>query len=52
MRRRNGVAEPALLIRDRSKIWMCSIVRGVRDFDLLQQIDPSWRVMFYKIGTQ
>ena len=31
----------------------CAVLsRNVRDFDLLQQLDPSGKVMFYRIGPQ
>jgi len=49
---RRRVLNDALLFATARK-YGCTVLSGnVRDFDLLQQLDPSGRVMFYKTGAQ
>ena len=45
---RRRVLNDALLFATARKYGCAVLSRSVRDFDLLQQIDPSGRVMFYK----
>ncbi len=47
---RRRVLNDALLFATARKYGCAVLSRNVRDFDLLQQLDPSGRVMFYKIG--
>jgi predicted nucleic acid-binding protein len=49
---RRRVLNDALLFATARKYGCALLSRNVRDFDLLQQLDPSGKVMFYKIGTQ
>lgn len=49
--RRRGLND-ALLFATARKYGCAVLSRNVRDFDLLQQLDPSGRVIFYKIGAQ
>lgn len=48
---RRRVLNDALLFATARKYGCAVLSRNVRDFDLLQQLDPSGRVMFYKIGA-
>ena len=48
---RRRVLSDALLFASARKYGCAVLSRNVRDFDLLQQLDPSGRVMFYKIGA-
>ena len=45
------VLNDALLFATARKYGCVVLSRNVRDFDLLQQLDPSGRVMFYRIGA-
>jgi predicted nucleic acid-binding protein len=49
---RRRVLNDALLFATARKYGCALLSRNVRDFDLLQQLDPSGEVMFYKIGAQ
>jgi|ERR1043166_2527713 predicted nucleic acid-binding protein len=49
---RRRVLNDALLFATGRKYGCALLSRNVRDFDLLQQLDPSGQVMFYKIGAQ
>ena len=49
---RTQVLNGALLFATARKYRCAVLSRNVRDFDLLQQLDPSGKVMFYKIGAQ
>ena len=42
----------ALLFATARKYGCVVLSRNVRDFDLLQQLDPSGKVMFYKMDAQ
>ncbi|MBZ5658395.1 MAG: type II toxin-antitoxin system VapC family toxin [Acidobacteriia bacterium] len=48
---RRRVLNDALLFATARKYGCVVLSRNVRDFDLLQQLDPSGRVMFYRIGA-
>ena len=48
---RRRVLNDALLFATARKYGCAVLSRNVRDFDLLQQLDPSGRVVFYKIGV-
>ena len=48
---RRRVLNDALLFASAGKYGCAVLSRDVRDFDLLQQLDPSGRVVFYKIGV-
>ena len=50
--RRGRVLNDALLFATARKYGCAVLSPNVRDFDLLQQLDPSGKVMFYKIGAQ
>jgi hypothetical protein len=45
------VLNDALLFASARKYGFAVLSREVRDFDLLQQLDLSGRVVFYKIGA-
>jgi predicted nucleic acid-binding protein len=45
---RRRVLNDALLFATARKYGCAVLSRNVRDFDLLQQLDPSGKVMFYK----
>jgi predicted nucleic acid-binding protein len=49
---RRRVLNDALLFATARKYGCAVLSRNVRDFDLLQQLDPSGRVIFYKIGAR
>ena len=49
---RRRVLNDALLFATARKYGCAVLSRNVRDFDLLQQLDPSGKVVFYKIGAQ
>ena len=49
---RRRVLNDALLFATARKYGCAVLSRNVRDFDLLQQLDPSGKVMFYKVGAQ
>ncbi len=49
---RRRVLNDALLFATARKYGCAVLSRNVRDFDLLQQLDPSGRVIFYRIGSQ
>ena len=49
---RRRVLNDALLFATARKYGCAVLSRNVRDFDLLQQIDPSGKVMFYKIDAR
>jgi predicted nucleic acid-binding protein len=49
---RRRVLNDALLFATARKYGCAVLSRNVRDYDLLQQLDPSGKVMFYKIGAQ
>jgi predicted nucleic acid-binding protein len=49
---RRRVLNDALLFATARKYGCAVLSRNVRDFDLLQQLGPSGRVMFYKTGAQ
>jgi predicted nucleic acid-binding protein len=49
---RRRVLNDALLFGTARKYGSAVLSRNVRDFDLLQQLDPSGQVMFYKVGDQ
>ena len=49
---RRRVLNDALLFATARKYGCVVLSRNVRDFDLLQQLDPSGKVMFYKMGAQ
>jgi predicted nucleic acid-binding protein len=49
---RRRVLNDALLFASARKYGCAVLSRNVRDFDFLQQLDPSGRVMFYQIGAQ
>jgi len=48
---RRRVLNDALLFAAARKYGCAVLSRNVRDFDFLQQLDPSGRVMFYKTAT-
>jgi predicted nucleic acid-binding protein len=48
---RRRILNDALLFATARKYGCAVLSRNVRDFDLLQQLDPSGKVMFYKIGA-
>ena len=48
---RRRILNDALLFATARKYGCAVLSRNVRDFDLLQQLDPSGRVLFYKIGA-
>ena len=48
---RRRVLNDALLFGTARKYGSAVLSRNVRDFDLLQQLDPSGQVMFYKVGA-
>ena len=48
---RPRVLNDALLFATARKYGCAVFSRNVRDFDLLQQLDPSGRVMFYRVGA-
>ena len=48
---RRRVLNDALLFATARKHGCAVLSRNVRDFDLLQQLDPAGKVMFYKIGA-
>jgi hypothetical protein len=45
------VLNGALLFETARKRGCAVLTRNVVDFDLLQQLDPSGRIMFYRIGV-
>jgi predicted nucleic acid-binding protein len=47
---RQRVVNDALLFASARKYGCAVLSRNLRDFDLLQQLDPLGRVLFYKIG--
>ena len=49
---RRRVLNDALLFATARKHGCAVLSRNVRDFDLLQQLDPSGKVMFYRVGAQ
>ncbi len=49
---RRRVLNDALLFATARKYGCAVLSRNVRDFDLLQQLDPSGKVIFYKTGAQ
>jgi predicted nucleic acid-binding protein len=49
---RRRVLNDALLFAAARKHGCAVLSRNVRDFDLLQQLDPSGKVLFYKVGAQ
>jgi predicted nucleic acid-binding protein len=49
---RRRVLNDALLFAAARKYGCAVLSRNVRDFDLLQQLDPSAKVIFYQIGAQ
>jgi predicted nucleic acid-binding protein len=49
---RRRVLNDALLFASARKYGCAVLSRNVRDFHLLQQLDPSGRVMFYKLGAE
>jgi predicted nucleic acid-binding protein len=49
---RRRVLNDALLFATARKYGCAVLSRNVRDFDFLQQLDPSGKVMFYKTGAQ
>ncbi len=49
---RRRVLNDALLFATARKYGCVVLSRNVRDFDLLQQLDPSGRVVFYQIAAQ
>ncbi|MGA2360463.1 MAG: type II toxin-antitoxin system VapC family toxin [Terriglobales bacterium] len=49
---RRRVLNDALLFASARKYGCAVLSRNVRDFDLLQQLDPSGKVMFYKLGAE
>jgi predicted nucleic acid-binding protein len=48
---RRRVLNDALLFATARKYGCAVLSRNVRDFDLLQQLDPSGKIMFYKMGA-
>ena len=50
--RRRRVLNDALLFATARKYGCAVLSRNVRDFDLLQQLDPSGKVIFYRKGAQ
>lgn len=48
---RRRILNDALLFVTARKYGCVVLSRNVRDFDLLQQLDPSGRIMFYRIGA-
>ena len=48
---RRRVLNDALLFASARKYGCAVFSRNIRDFDLLQQLDPSGEVMFYKTGA-
>jgi len=49
---RQRVLNDALLFATARKYGCAVLSRNVRDFDLLQQLDPSGKVVFYKMSAQ
>ena len=49
---RRRVLNDALLFASARRYGCALLSRNVRDFDLLQQLDPSGKVMFYKVRVQ
>jgi len=49
---RRRVLNDALLFATARKYGCAVLSRNVRDFDFLQQLDPSGKVIFYKVGAQ
>jgi predicted nucleic acid-binding protein len=48
---RRRVLNDALLFATARKYGCALLSRNVRDFDLLQKLDPSGKIMFYKMGA-
>jgi predicted nucleic acid-binding protein len=48
---RRRVLNDALLFATARKYGCVVLSRNVLDFDLLQQLDPLGKVMFYKVGA-
>jgi predicted nucleic acid-binding protein len=48
---RRRLLNDALLFATARKHGCAVLTRNLRDFDFLEQLDPSGRVMFYKVGT-
>jgi predicted nucleic acid-binding protein len=48
---RRRVLNDALLFATARKYGCAVLTRNIVDFDLLEQLDPSGRVLFYKIGA-
>jgi hypothetical protein len=48
---RRRVLNDALLFETARKHGCAVLTRNVVDFDLLQQLDPSGHIMFYRIGV-
>ncbi len=48
---RRRILNDALLFATARKYGCAVLSRNTRDFDLLQQLDPSGRVMFYKVDA-
>jgi predicted nucleic acid-binding protein len=46
---RNRVLSDALLFCTARKHGLTVLSRNLKDFDLLQQLDPSGRVVFYRL---
>ena len=49
---RRRVLNDALLFASDRKYGCPVLSRNVRDFELLQQLDPPGKVMFYKLGAE
>ena len=49
---RRRVLNDALLFATARKHGCAVLTRNVIDFDFLQQLDPSGKVLFYRVGTQ
>ncbi|HMH05950.1 MAG TPA: hypothetical protein VK579_04635, partial [Terriglobales bacterium] len=49
---RRRVLNDALLFATARKHGCALLTRNVIDFDLLQQLDPSGKALFYRVGTQ
>ena len=48
---RRRVLNDALLFATARKYGFAVLSRNIQDFDLLQQLDPSGKVLFYKVGV-
>ena len=48
--RRRRLLNDALLFATGRKYGCAVLTRNIRDFDLLEQVDPSGKVMFYKLS--